>query len=193
MENKKTIQEKLLEFQSTVETIKKDGANSFFKKPDGKASSYATLPNILENVKPILNALKILVTQPILNGNVYTRLTCTETKEFEECFISLPTGLNAQQTGSAITYYRRYTITSLLALEIDEDDDGNKASQPNKPEHKEAEKKETIWLSQDQFDAAMKADKKGILATLNAFNGKLGKSMKKDFSQKLTAQLEFAK
>lgn len=140
----KTIDKKLLDFQMKVEKIKKDGKNEFFKKPGGKASSYATLPNILENVKPLLNQFGILVTQPIINGEVLTVLTCTETNEKKSSGITLTPGLNAQQTGSAITYFRRYTLVSLLALEIDEDDDGNAASgnttQPTKSQATKAEK-----------------------------------------------------
>lgn len=130
METNTNIKIKLLEFQNSVEVIKKDGKNEFFKKSSGKASTYATLPKILAEVKPILNALKIVVTQPILEGKVYTILTDTESGEQEVSFIELTNGLNAQQTGSAITYFRRYTLSSLLSLEIDEDDDGNIASQP---------------------------------------------------------------
>ena len=125
---KKTIYTKLLEFQSTVETIKKDGKNTFFKKANGNASSYATLPNILAEVKPILNALKLVLTQPIVNGEVKTIITDSLTGESVESGVVIPNGLNAQQVGSAITYFRRYTLSSLLSLEIDEDDDGNKAS-----------------------------------------------------------------
>ena len=141
----KSIYEKLLYFQTNVESIKKDGKNSFFKKPDGRASSYATLPNILENVKPILNALKLVLTQPIINGEVYSIVTCTETKESVQSSVPLPTNLNAQQIGSAITYFRRYTLTSLLSLEIDEDDDGNKASGNNQ---KPAQSNEKAWLNE---------------------------------------------
>ncbi|CAB4127014.1 Essential recombination function protein [uncultured Caudovirales phage] len=130
METKTKIFSKLLEFQNSIEVIKKDGKNSFFKKPDGKASTYATLPNILAEVKPIINALKLVVTQPIINGEVYTVITDTESGESIDSAVPLPTGLNPQQLGSAITYFRRYTLSSLLALEIDEDDDGNKASEP---------------------------------------------------------------
>lgn len=126
----KNLNAKLLEFQNSIETIKKDGKNEFFKKSNGKASSYATLPNILSEVKPILNALKIILTQPIRNNEVFTILTDIESGEQDVSSIALPLGLNAQQTGSAITYFRRYTLSSLLALEIDEDDDGNAASAP---------------------------------------------------------------
>lgn len=140
----KSIYQKLLEFQTNIESIKKDGKNSFFKKPDGRASSYATLPNILENVKPILNALKLVLTQPIINGEVFSIVTCTETGESVQSSVGLPTNLNAQQIGSAITYFRRYTLTSLLSLEIDEDDDGNKASGNNS---KPAQSNEKLYLN----------------------------------------------
>lgn len=133
----KTIYQKLLEFQMAIETIKKDGANSFFKKPDGKASTYATLPNILAEVKPLLNLQKLVLTQPIIGMEVKTIITDTESKETVESGITIPNNLNAQQIGSAITYFRRYTLSSLLSLEIDEDDDGNKASQ--KPPEKKPE------------------------------------------------------
>lgn len=144
METKKTLNEKLLEFQNSIEVIKKDGKNSFFKKPDGKASTYATLPNILAEVKPIINALKLVVTQPIQEGKVFTVITCTESGDAVHSSIDLPSGVNPQNLGSAITYFRRYTLTSLLALEIDEDDDGNAASQTN---DKAEVKEDKAWLN----------------------------------------------
>ena len=48
-------------------------------------------------------------------------------KEIATSWIELPIGLNPQQLGSAITYFRRYTLASLLSLELD-DDDANEAS-----------------------------------------------------------------
>ena len=43
----------------------------------------------------------------------------------------LPNDLDAQKMGSAITYFRRYTLQSLLALQAI-DDDGNLAIKKNK-------------------------------------------------------------
>ena len=45
---------------------------------------------------------------------------------FVESSLELPANLDAQKIGSAITYYRRYTLQSLLGLQA-EDDDGNGA------------------------------------------------------------------
>lgn len=152
MEN---IHKKLLDFQNSIEVIKKDGKNEFFKKSNGKASTYATLPNILAEVKPILNNLKIVLTQPIKDGKVLTVLTDTDSGECVESGIEMGHGLNAQQSGSAITYFRRYTLCSLLALEIDEDDDGNAASTPTPPQN------EKPWLSDSQFAAMKKSISEG--------------------------------
>ena len=45
--------------------------------------------------------------------------------------IELPTITDPQKLGSAITYFRRYTLQSLLALQA-VDDDGNEASKAKK-------------------------------------------------------------
>lgn len=112
--------EKLLEFQRKVGAIKKDGKNPHFK------SNYATLPQILSEVKPILSELGLVLLQPIRSGMVVSEIL-EGGKVLTSSEIKLPEGLDPQKMGSAITYYRRYTLASLLSLEI-EDDDGNLAS-----------------------------------------------------------------
>jgi len=119
METKQTIQTQLLEFQKKVTVIKKDAKNPHFK------NTYASLTQIISEVKPILSEVGIVLTQPIINGNVSTMLTFGS--EVLESSIPLPIGLQPQPLGSAITYFRRYTLASLLALEID-DDDANEAT-----------------------------------------------------------------
>lgn len=116
---------KLLEFQKKIQAIKKDGKNPHFK------SSYATLPQILGEVKPILNELGLTILQPIKEGFVYTCIFDNETL-IAESSIKLPDAVSPQQLGSAITYFRRYTLASLLALEID-DEDANSAQNAVKP------------------------------------------------------------
>jgi len=125
------IQAKILTFQTTVDVIKKDAQNPHFK------NTYASLPHILAEVKGILNALKCTLTQPIIGGEVLTIVTDTESGEALQSSLPLTPGLNAQQKGSEITYFRRYTLSSLLGLEIDEDDDGNAASKEQEPDLKE--------------------------------------------------------
>ena len=56
-----------------------------------------------------------------------SRISDISTGEFLEASIKLPELNDMQKLGSAITYARRYTLGSLLAMAA-EDDDGNSAS-----------------------------------------------------------------
>lgn len=113
---------KLLEFQKKINTIKKDAKNPHFK------NNYATLPQILSEVKPILSDVGLILLQPTQDNKVITQIIDAETGESITSELELPTGLNPQQLGSCLTYYRRYLLAGLLSLEID-DDDANLASQ----------------------------------------------------------------
>lgn len=106
---------KLLEFQKKIGVIAKDSKNPHFK------NTYASLTQILSEVKPIMSELGLTITQPIKDGKVFTCIFDSD-KEIASSEIQLPINLTPQQLGSAITYFRRYTISSLLALEIDDDD-----------------------------------------------------------------------
>jgi hypothetical protein len=129
---------KLLKFQNEVDVIKKDASNPHFK------SRYASLYNMLSETKPLLNALKCIITQPIIDNKVYTIVTDTESGEYRQSWVELPPSQNPQAAGSAITYFRRYTLAALLALEIEEDDDGNTAAQHNTSASNGSEKQ---WLN----------------------------------------------
>lgn len=178
------INKKLILFQQKVEAIKKDGKNTFFKKPNGAASTYATLNKILEEVKPILSELGLIITQPIKDDSVFTVITDSNSGEFIDSSIKISTGLNAQSTGSAITYFRRYTLTSLLSLETEEDDDGNNASKP--PTTPPTEDDKRPWLSEKQFqDALLRCEDADFLAKLfKAFK------MKKEYREQLNKKAE---
>jgi hypothetical protein len=145
----------LLEFQRKVNAIKKDGKNPHFK------STYATLTQILSEVKPILSEIGLVLLQPIKDGKVYTILYDESGKEVASSYIDLPTGLNPQQLGSCTTYYRRYCLTGLLSLEV-EDDDANMTIKPSKP-----------ILTPDLFEAMIKAINEGkkvqVIASLDKY------------------------
>jgi hypothetical protein len=125
MENGNLIHQKMFDFQTKVQAIKKDAKNPHFK------NTYASLNQILGEVKPLLTEVGLALIQPIQDNKVTTIIVCKESGESMHSAIELPTGLTPQQIGSAITYYRRYTISGLLSLET-EDDDGQGASQPAK-------------------------------------------------------------
>ena len=121
MSENKSISTKLFQIQKEIGKITKGANNPFFK------SKYYDINQLLEHTLPILQKNKVVILQPIINNEVYTVLRCTETGEEEVSAIPLSQGLDAQKKGSEITYFRRYTLASLLALQSD-DDDGNSAS-----------------------------------------------------------------
>ena len=117
--------EKLLAVQKEIGAIKKDSENPFFK------SSYADINAILAVVKPILNKHGIVLMQGLttLEGKIGLMTTLMGEGEGEISSVCpLPEFTDPQKAGSAITYFRRYSLVSLLALETEADDDGNGAS-----------------------------------------------------------------
>ena len=121
-ESIKQITVALLRFQASVAKIGKDGNNPFFK------SKYATLSNILDTVQPELTEQKLAVAQ-FPDGEGLTTILTHESGEWMEATYTLtPVKNDPQGWGSAITYARRYALSGILGLNIDDDDDGNKAS-----------------------------------------------------------------
>ena len=135
------IYTKLLNVQKAIGPIAKDAENPFFK------SKYFNINSLISQLNPILHNEGLVLTQPIIDGKVNSVLTDTETKESVSSGIELPELNDPQKMGSCITYYRRYTLQSLLALEA-EDDDGNKAS-GSAPNQKTAQKDDDNkpWLN----------------------------------------------
>ena len=119
----KSIYSKLLNAKKSIGKVHKNAKNPHFK------NNYADINALIEAVEPILLENGLVLLQPVLNGKVITRIIDVETGENVDSIMELPTLTNPQQMGSAITYYRRYTLQSLLSLQAD-DDDGNAASKP---------------------------------------------------------------
>ena len=120
------IYQKLLEAKKSFSKIHKNAKNPHYK------SSYTDLSALLEAIEPTLLDNGLLILQPVLNGKVITQIIDVETGEKIESIIELDGNLNPQQRGSQITYYRRYSLQSLLSLSS-EDDDANNASKNIKP------------------------------------------------------------
>lgn len=120
-----TIREKLFEIQKEVSVIKKGQVNPFFN------SKYFDVNTLLATLKPVLNKHRLVLIQPLTNENgrpaISTRLLDLDSTERITASITLPDLQDPQKMGSAITYYRRYALQSLFALEA-EDDDANLAS-----------------------------------------------------------------
>ena len=116
------MHKKLLEIQKEIGAIAKDSTNPFYKK------KYFDINSLLAQVKPILNKHGIVLLQGLtaLEGKIglNTVLLDADSDERIEYACPLPDLQDPQKMGSAITYFRRYALQSLLALEA-EDDDAN--------------------------------------------------------------------
>lgn len=113
----------LLKFHAEMGKIAKTSSNPFFK------SKYADLPSILDAInEPLQNSGLVLSSIPDGEG-LTIMLIHSESGEFISATANMkPVKNDPQSIGSAITYQRRYAIGAILNLNIDEDDDGNKAS-----------------------------------------------------------------
>ena len=113
----------LHKFQSEVSKIRKDAKNPHFK------SNYASLSSILDAVIPVLSECGLVITSHPHEGSLITTLFHSESGEFMESSYPLTARdmSNPQQIGSAISYARRYSVSSILNLNIN-DDDGNYAT-----------------------------------------------------------------
>lgn len=128
----------LARVQQRVKTIPFDAKNPFFK------SKYASLPAILEIVRPLLAEEGLSLVQGAgfhhvdSEGNIVGITVDTslihESGEFVTIGAVMPLAkdkngeVNPQGAGAATTYGRRYGVSLILSLATDEDDDGNAAS-----------------------------------------------------------------
>lgn len=119
-----SLYSKLLELQKAIEPITKTETNPFYK------SQYFDINALLAALKPELNKLGLVVLQPLTNINgmtgIKTIVIDVESGEKLEDSTYLTETEDPQKLGSAITYFRRYSLQSLFALES-QDDDANAA------------------------------------------------------------------
>ena len=121
----KTFEQKIADIQDKIGVMQKDTKGYNYK--------YFDINQLLEKLHPLLKAEKILLTQPIQVENgvsiLATILTDLDSDEQANEMVSriiLPSDVKPQDMGSAITYYRRYSIVSLFGIQA-EDDDGKTA------------------------------------------------------------------
>jgi hypothetical protein len=116
--------------QAQLTNPKFDKVNTAFGKPSG----YASLPSVLDAIRPVLNKHGIGVLQLVTNAadgkfSLTTRLTHVSGESVESTF-SMPLPADPQKAVAMSTYLRRMSLSSMLGVCGDEDDDGNVASAP---------------------------------------------------------------
>ena len=165
------IYKKLFEIQKNIGKLTKDADNPFFK------SKYADINQLIELSNPLFHNQNLMVLQPIQGNTLLTQIIDVDTGEKIESSLELPQSQDPQKIGSAITYYRRYTLKALLNLQ-EEDDDANRASgnKVDKPEDTRP------WLTEDQFNGYLSLINKGE-KWLSKLNEKF--RMKKSYKETL--------
>ena len=121
MSKETNINQKLFDLQQEIGTISKDANNPFYK------SKYFDINSLIKQLQPLLKKHRLLLLQPIEEDMVISKLICIDGSGGVISGLKLPEINDPQKLGSCITYYRRYTLSSLLGLQA-EDDDGNTAS-----------------------------------------------------------------
>jgi hypothetical protein len=121
--------------------VAKNATNPHFKK------NYADINALLETVEPVLWDNGLVLLQPIKDDVVMTQIVDIETGEMVESWMRLPMITDPQKVLSAVTYFRRGTLQSLLSLQA-VDDDGQTAAAA--PKGKPA-------ITNDRFEKALQA------------------------------------
>jgi hypothetical protein len=117
----KNLYKALAGFQSEVPNI--------YKNSQGYGYKFADLGEINDIIKPLLTKHGLGYVQPINGSTIKTIVFHVESGESLESLADIPQGVHLkgmndfQVLGSAITYLRRYSLSSILGLITDEDAD----------------------------------------------------------------------
>ena len=149
----------LAEFQQEVPTI--------HKATQGYGYTYADLPKIFEVINPLLKKHGLGFTQLINGTELITIVFHVETGETIESKTAIPQGVQLkgmndfQVLGSAISYLRRYCISSILGIVSDKDTDAG--GEQIKVEAKNESKK--VAIDDKRLAKALKAITEGEYTT----------------------------
>lgn len=119
----KNLYKALADFQQEVEVIHKD--------TQGYGYSYTDLPAIFKVINPLMQKYGLGFYQAVNGNNVETTVFHVESGEEIKSSIPIPQGVQLakmnefQVLGSAITYIRRYALSSMLGLVTDKDTDAS--------------------------------------------------------------------
>lgn len=135
------------QFQQEVSNPSNTAKNPQFK------SNYAPLDEVINTAKPVLAKYGLSVLQSTGSEGEAIKIVSILMHESGEYIqsdeLTLPAyqtkgggvkEFNAQGAGSAITYGRRYSLSAILGLASEDDDDGNHASGQNNKGYQEASK-----------------------------------------------------
>lgn len=180
----------VIKAQGMIEGALKDSNNPHFK------SKYADLSSVWAAIKPALQACGLGVLQPLTEAppgyvGIYTVLVHESGQSISsKSLLPFKDAQNPQAAGSAITYARRYALSSLLGV-CPEDDDGNsatKATPPPKAPKPEPTTVERIRAIQEAFEKASEPRKKELF--MQARNSSLPEPEKTELLTRMGKELK---
>lgn len=127
MKDNNTLQEKLVDIQKNLK-VPKNNKNSFGNY------NYRSFEDILEGVKPLLDGCSLVINDEVLNiGNRYYIKAIATLSDGKDSIVAtafareaeVKKGMDeAQITGSASSYARKYALNGLFAIDDTKDADG---------------------------------------------------------------------
>lgn len=129
-EKPKDIYDALFAFKKEEIVIPRRGEG---KIKDGRVYKYATLDDTMLAINPFLIKHDLLVIQPPSNMKLETIIRHVPSGTDIKSDIELGKPESSQDLGARITYFRRYMISSMLGLVIEEDTDANPVKTTEKP------------------------------------------------------------
>lgn len=193
----KELFESYASFVGEVENPKNTTVNPFHK------SKYAPLQEVLNTVKPVLSKFGLSIIQiPTMSGNKVVVNNMMIHKNggfitFEGLGIN-PQKPDAQGVGGAMTYGRRYTLSSLTSVSSEEDTDGNTdikkdEKTPSKVSPNETNELKSLQTETTSICKELMKDGKDPAETIEKVLGKkIAKCVKADVAKlkKLKTELE---
>jgi hypothetical protein len=157
-------------FQAELPAVPKDSENPHFR------NKYASLGAITEAMRPHLKNHGLGYMQYMAHRDGFqfmiTRFVHTSGQWIEDDgYLLNPTKNDPQGMGSAVTYGRRYTISAFAGIISEDDDDGNKASEPVKQAPKPVKPEPKTLEEPDWFTEQGELNEKGILAAKSIADG----------------------
>jgi hypothetical protein len=136
-----SLADALSKAQSTFLPVKRTEQVSYQTTRGLKKYKYAPLPNVLESIHKALADNGLAISQvPKIEGDkvvIETAIIHSSGEWLSGDMVVCNDNLPPQEKGSALTYTRRYALSSILGLAADEDDDAEIATvQATKPEVK---------------------------------------------------------
>jgi len=133
-----TLKQKISKVQSEIGALSKNQTNPFL------SSKYFDINQLMKQLQPLIEKYNLIILQPITDNIVTTKIYDIDSDASVSSSLVLPDIKDPQKIGSAITYFRRYTLASLLALQA-VDDDANLASKKEKPSKIELNPSSENW------------------------------------------------